>query len=467
MSKWLRIDLVVLFAVLALAAGTRLVDLGTPSRLVFDESYYAQDACTYVGLASDVCGGTSEASWVHPPLGKWFIAVGIALGGYNPAAWRMPAVLAGLVCVAALYILTRRLTGSTVAAGTAAGVIALDPLSIVSSRVAMLDMFVTAVGVLAVMFAVLHRDAMAARGTDRKSLVTPWMLAAGVTCGIAVATKWSGILALGTVAILIGAWELDIRPEERGRLRRLRSVAPSMLLCFVALPALVYVASYVGRLEGELLAAPWQSDAWPRVFGGRQLHMASFHAGLTADHPYASPAWSWLLGKRAVTYFFEEDAAGRYRHILAFANLALWLPGVAATGWAAVTFARRRAVRGPEFVVALAVAGSYVPWLVLSVTRPFVFLHYILPTIPFLALAIGWAVSRLPPAAKRWMAVSLAAVAISVAAFWSPLIYGWPLSYDDWRTRIVFTDCTPDEMVNGRLTPRPHAGPPPDGWCWV
>jgi dolichyl-phosphate-mannose-protein mannosyltransferase len=467
MPKWRTVDYLVLFAVLAVAAGVRLVDLGNPSRLVFDESYYAQDACTYLGLAKEVCGGTSEASWMHPPLGKWFIAVGIALGGYNAAAWRLPAVVAGLVCVAALYILTRRLTGSTVAAGTAAGVIALDPLSIVSSRVAMLDIFVTAAGVLAVLFAVLHRDSMAGRRADRKRLVTPWMLAAGVACGIAVATKWSGILALGTVVILIVAWELDARMEEGEFKRRLRVIAPSIVVCFVVLPALVYVASYVGRLQGELIAAPWQSDAWPRVFGGRQLRMAWFHVGLKADHPYSSPAWSWLLGKRAVTYFFEVDAAGRYRHILAFADLALWLPGLAATAWATVTLALRRQLWRADFVVAVAVAGSYVPWLVLAFGRPFTFLHYVLPTVPFLALAIGWALSRLPLAAMRWMAAGIAAVAISVTVFWAPLIYGWPLSYDDWRVRILFTDCTPDEVVNGRFAPRPHAGPPPDGWCWV
>ena len=461
-------DLVLLSAVLAIAAATRLVNLGYPDRLVFDEAYYAQDACTYLRLGRDVCGGIGEGSWMHPPLGKWFIAVGIALGGYNPSAWRLPAVVAGLVCVAALYIVTRRLTGSTLAAGCAAFVIALDPLSIVSSRVAMLDIFVVAAGLLAVMFAVLHRDSIASRTTaDRRPVVTPWLIGAGLACGIAVATKWSGILALGTVTILTLAWELDARAQGENRVRAIGAILPSIVLCLVIVPAIVYVASYAGRLHGELLAAPWQQDAWPRVFGGRQLRMAWFHFGLKADHPYESPAWSWLLGKRAVTYFFEVDPDGTYRHILAFADIVIWLPGVAAAGWAAVTLAVRRQVWRSEFVVVLAVAGSYLPWLVLSFGRPFTFLHYVLPTIPFLALAIGWALSRLSPRTRRWAAVVTAVVAISVAAFWAPLIYGWPLSYDEWRTRIIFRDCTAKELVDGRLQPRPKGGPPPDGWCWV
>lgn len=460
-------DAIVFVAVIAVGAGLRLVELGSPDRLVFDESYYAQDACTYLALGRDVCGGVSEASWMHPPLGKWIIALGIAIGGYEPAGWRLPAVVAGVIAVGALFLLTRRLTGSVIAAGVAAGVLALDPLSIVSSRVGMLDVFIAGAGVVAVLFAVLHRDSLANRNLGRKRLLPPWLVAAGLTCGVAVATKWSGILVLATVAVLVAAWELEGRGGRGERRQRLRGLAASMLACFVVLPGLVYVASYVGVLDGEILAVPWQQDAWVRVFGGRQLHMATFHVGLDATHPYASPAWSWLLGKRAVTYYFEIDPAGRYREILAFANIAIWLPGILAAGWATLTFAVHRHIRQADFVVATAVAGTYLPWLLLSVGRPFVFLHYVVPTIPFVAFAVAWAITRLPLTAKRLAAAGVVAIAVSVVVFWAPVIYGWPISYADWRMRVIFTDCTPEEIVNGRLQPRPGAGPAPDGWCWV
>jgi dolichyl-phosphate-mannose-protein mannosyltransferase len=466
-SKWRAVDFLLLAGVVAIAATTRLLDIGSPSGLIFDESYYAQDACTYLDLGKHVCGGISEASWVHPPLGKWIIALGIAIGGYHPAAWRAPAAITGILVVLVLYLLTRRLTGSTLAAVVAASVIALDPLSIVSSRVAMLDIFVTLAGILAVLFAVLHLDALARREEAGPRFFEPWLVAAGLCCGAAIATKWSGILVLGTVLALAGAWEIKARTRHETIAMALAAIAPTMIACFFLVPALVYLASYVGRLDGVLLAPPWQQDAWPRVFAGRELRMATFHVGLNETHPYASPAWSWLLGKRAVTYFFEVDAAGRYRHILAFANLAVWLPGLLAALWAIVTLIRRRMISRPEFVVVIAFAGAYLPWLLLTVGRPFVFLHYVLPTIPFLALALGWAISTLPRRIKIWSAASIMAVAVLVAAFWAPLMYGWPISYDDWRMRIVFSDCTPDQFVDNRLMPRPHPGPPPSGWCWV
>jgi dolichyl-phosphate-mannose--protein O-mannosyl transferase len=465
MRKWRLTDSILLGLIVLLAAGVRMVALGSPDRLVFDESYYVQDACTYLHLGSTVCGGVTESSWGHPPLGKWLIALGIAIGGYEPAAWRAPSAVAGVVMVAALYVLALRVTRSSLGAGLASAFLALDPLSIVTSRVGMLDIFVACAGVLAVTFAVLHRDSIAARSGGRRRFAW-WLLACGVSCGVAVATKWSGVLVLATVGLLTVAWEVDARRLIGGWQHRARAIAPLLLVCFVLVPLAIYVASYIGRLEAVVLAPPWQQDAWPRVFGGQQLRMATFHAGLEATHPYASPAWSWPLGKRAVPYFFASED-GRYREILAFADLVLWLPALAAAAWAAVRFARQRQIWGAEFVVAATVAGSYLPWLILTLGRSFVFLHYFVPVIPFLGLALGWAVTALPRRVGRAAAGIAATAAIVVYLFWAPLVYGWTLPYDQWRMRILFTDCTPQEVVDDHFVPRPRGGPPPAGWCWV
>lgn len=459
-------DLVTLAAVTALAVALRLVWLGSPDRIVFDESYYAQDACTYLRLGADVCGGIHEASWVHPPLGKWLIALGIAVGGYEPSAWRMPAAVAGTIAVAALFLLAKRLTGSVLAAAVAAGVLALDPLSIISSRVAMLDVFVATAGVLAVLFAVLYRAGLN-HGRYGASLLPPWLVATGLACGVALATKWSGFLVVAIVIILLLAWEIDARRNAAPGRQSTKRLVAQMVVCLVIVPAVVYVASYAGVLEGRIWALPWEQDAWPRVFLGRQLRMATFHVGLGALHPYESPAWSWLIGKRAVVYFFDVDAVGRIREILAFANLPIWLPGAAAAMGAAIWAIARRQVHSAQFVIVVAVCGSYLPWLLLTLGRPFVFLHYIVPTIPFLALALGSAIGWMGARAKVVAAGGIMAAAVGVVLFWGPLLYGLPLTYDQWRTRILFADCGTAQMVDGRLQPSARPGPPPAGWCWV
>ena len=145
----------------------------------------------------------------------------------------------------------------------------------------------------------------------------------------------------------------------------------------------------------------------------------------------------------------------------------MYLPALVTASCAAFVAIRGRRLWGPEVIVAIGVGATYLPWLLLSVNREFVFLHYLVPTIPFFGLALGWGVWRLPRRLGRGLAGALAVVAITVAVFWAPLIYGWPLDYDSWRMRIPFTDCTSEEIVDGMLRPRLGGGPPPPGWCWA
>jgi len=296
----------------------------------------------------------------------------------------------------------------------------------------------------------------------------PWLAAAGLAGGIAVATKWSGGLVLAAAVLLVLAWSAGAgRRSGRSTIGSLVAAGPTVLLWLVLVPGLIYTLSYVGRVHGPLFAVPWAEDAWIRQFLHRQLSMLRFHAGLADTHPYASPAWSWLLDKRPVVYYFQVDAAGRYREILAAANPILYLPGIVAAGAAAVVAVRRRGLWGAELVVAAGVAAPFLPWLALSASRSFIFLYYLLPTVPFLAVALGWAVVALPRRSGPVFAGAALAVSVAVTTFWAPFIYAAPLDYATWRTRILLTDCGPLPRTNGQLAPRPGGGEPPPGWCWI
>ena len=180
------------------AAVLRLASLGRPIELVFDEIFYARDACWYVVGTESVCGITDLASRAHPPLGKWLIGVGIALFGYDPFGWRVAAAVVGTATVALVYPLGWRLlramttpTAATVGAAAAAGLLAIDFLHLVHSRVGMLDAFIAFFVVGAVLAAVLDRDRRRDR-TDapwwwRLTLGRPWRLLAGVCIGAAAA----------------------------------------------------------------------------------------------------------------------------------------------------------------------------------------------------------------------------------------------------------------------------------------
>jgi dolichyl-phosphate-mannose-protein mannosyltransferase len=486
LPRWSRLDWLAIGLVTLAAAAVRLVSLNRPIGLVFDEIFYAQDACWYVAGTEAVCGITDLVSRAHPPLGKWLIGSGILVFGYEPFGWRVAVALAGILTVALVYLLAwrllRRTTAGlalTVGATAAAGLLAIDFLHLVQSRVAMLDSLIVLFVVGALTAIVLDRD-RAPRGDpswwERATLGRPWLLVAGICLGAATAVKWSGAYVAPAVIGLVVAWAiLDRRradPEAGwgtafGRAFRAGALPTVLLLGLV--PVAVYVASYTGRMPGALVGLPWETGTVWRGIWDHQRAMIDFHTSLGGDHPYQSPPWSWPLLKRPVAFWFGTDG-GAYREILSMGNPVAWWPGLLALGALALTWARAGwgALR-PEPVILAAAASTYLPWLVLSGDRSQTFIWYFLPTVPFLCLALGaltaWGWSRL---AGRVAAGVYAGALIASFVLYVPLLTALPLSPDGWQSRMLFRDCErpgaptltlPDDEIN--------QGPPPDGWCWI
>jgi dolichyl-phosphate-mannose--protein O-mannosyl transferase len=468
-------------------AALRLPGLATPGGLVFDEIFYARNACRFV-IDTAACGIDDLVSGAHPPLGNWLIGIGIRLFGYDEFGWRIGSAVAGILGVALLYLLVRRLltghvavSAATVGASAAAFLLATDFLHLVQSRVAMLDSFVTLFVVATVLFVVLDggrqrgprgEDANAPRWLQRISLGRPWRFAAGLALGAGIAVKWSsGYVAVGLVALLV-AWEIAApisRAEGGGRLGHAfrREILPSLVLLGLV-PMIVYLVSYAGRVDGDLVALPWrEGSAWRGILE-HQLAMLRFHVGLAGDHPYESAPWSWLLLKRPVAYSFVDG--GTYREVLAMGNPLTWWPAAAALVAMTVRWIRSGAnLARPELVLLVAALSTYLPWLVLSGSRTQVFIWYLLPTLPFLYGALGLAAALAWRSLTGRILTALAGVVVVASlAFFYPILTGAPLSPDDWRTRIWFADCSrpgaptltlPDDEIN--------QGPPPAGWCWI
>jgi dolichyl-phosphate-mannose-protein mannosyltransferase len=488
---WSRLDWLALLAVVAGAAVVRLPALSRPLGFVFDEIFYARNACRYV-IGTPDCGIDELASRAHPPLGNWIIGLGIKVFGYDEFGWRVMAALAGIMSVALLFVLVRQLLRNappqlrTLGAFAAGGLLASDFLHLVQSRIAMLDIFVTMFVIAAMLFAVLDRDRGSEPAWSRRpssylsalALHRPWRLLAGVALGAAVAVKWSGAYSALAVIPLSVVWEIsrqravgaDGQRISWGRATWLafRTDGLRTLVLLGVVPVIVYLAAYIGRMPGVVIGLPWVEGTFWRGVWDHQQAMLTFHTTLAGNHPYESPPWSWLLLKRPVAYSF--DASNGYREILAIGSPLAWGLGLAALLALAVIWIRSGwRVRGPAAPVIVAAVATYLPWLALQGDRSQIFLWYILPTLPFLYAAVGIVLAWW----WRWLATRVAAAIGGVAiiglfAFFFPILVALPLDAGAWRARMWLTDCArpgaptlelPDDQIS--------SGPPPSGWCWI
>ncbi len=321
-------------------------------------------------------------------------------GGHNAFGWRLPGVLMAALLALGLYLLTRDLLASALAAQVAGFLVAFDFMTFSQSRIGTPDIYVAAFLVFAYwgVYRGLH-------ATGRRQVA--WLLGAGLALGAACASKWVGVY--GAAALLLGAavW-VGLHRALRARALPLAGLAAVTL---VALPIAIYLASYtvyfrMGHSFADFLTL--------------QRNMYHYHATLDAPHPAGSPWWSWPLVLKPVWFYshaVQTDRGPATAVIYDGGNLAIWWPmlpaliGLAVLGWR-----RRVAAWGVPLWAAL---GQWLPWV--RVTRV-AFLYHFLTVVPFGIAAVAFWVDR-GLHHRTWRRWTIAYLALVVVLF--VLIYPW------------------------------------------
>ena len=212
-----------------LAAILRFAGLSYPNALVFDEVFYVRGAYSILNLGYEG-DWSGENAWyaqgnysglstdgdfiVHPMVGKLLIALGMHFFGNNPFGWRVTTALLGTATCIIVALIARHLFRSTLWGGVAGILIAIDGMSIVLSRTALLDNYlaffvIAAFGLLLVDRAKMWPRVAARADADRAALglgeddripgwgartgLHWWRIGAIAVLGLAVSTKWSGM----------------------------------------------------------------------------------------------------------------------------------------------------------------------------------------------------------------------------------------------------------------------------------
>jgi dolichyl-phosphate-mannose-protein mannosyltransferase len=466
---------VAVLAVGLIAGVLRFVHLGYPERREVDEYYYSKSACIYLGYSNQRCDINSAderfwredkndtGAWVHPPLGKWAIALGELAVGTDPLGWRVSSAVAGTLTVMILAVIVQVLFGSALWAFVGGLLLATESLEFVQSRVAFLDIFVTFWIALGLLFLLLDRRWIARRTppehrADRildqepagfpQPLWRPWRFAAGAALGAALASKWSGLTGIMVAIALAIGWEVMRRKRSRVEHPIWKTVQIEgfgIVLAYLVLPVVIYVGSYVGWF----VHFGFDLGAWLKLQG----LIVAYHEHLqTIDptthepvHPYLSQAWKWILMWRPVAYYANYSTPGIRKVIYAIGNPAIFWGSLIAIPWTTYAWWRRRDWRAGFILVAI--AFLYLPWFAIS--RP-QFFWYATPITPFFVLAClylvrdlaGIHVSGSHSRPYLPLAVGFVIVSIGLFVFFWPVLTGGALTDSAYRLRVWFPTWT-------------------------
>jgi dolichyl-phosphate-mannose-protein mannosyltransferase len=486
--------------VAAIGGILRFYRLGEPGSLVFDETYYVKDAYSYLHFgyerewpdnANDAFNAGSPGQprdepeyVVHPPVGKWMIAAGMALfGSDNAFGWRFGAALTGTVSILLISLIAQKLFKSTALGGIAGLLTAVDGHHLVHSRTSLLDIFLSFWIIAAFGALLLDRDdgrrrlaakvAALARGggTPRESellygppvLWRPWRPAAAVCLGLAVGTKWSALAFVAAFGLMAVLWDMNARRAAGIRHWFAASVVRDGLPAFFTMIPLA-AATYLATWTGWFLSDDAYNRQWARDHGGgiwgwvpdplrslAEYHRSAyaFHSGLDSSHPYESSPWTWLFMGRPTSFYYQGDQQGVNGCTVADCSTAITVVGNPIIWWAAalaliaVVFAwlGRRDWRAGAILSGI--AAGYLVWFLYPERTMFFF--YAIAFQPFLILALTYVLGLVlgrssdPPWRRRQGLVIVGlflVAALLVAAFFLPVWTAEQIPYQDWRWRM-------------------------------
>jgi dolichyl-phosphate-mannose-protein mannosyltransferase len=412
--------LLVTVSAMVIGVWARVYHLDFPARILWDEKYFPVMANKYLQ-------GEYQFD-LHPPLGKFIIAVGIFLFGNDPIGWRIMPVVFGLALLPLVGALGWYCLKERVGALLLVTFFSVETIFIVNSRVGVMDIFLV--------FLVLATFLVALRA-ERSGQV----ILCSILLGLAIATKWAAF----PVAVPVGyvLWRKGLfRPFVGG----------------LWISAIVYVAVvYVGALI-SVTANP--VEAWLWVW---DWHLkAANKISAVIPHGWGSPWWSWPIMLRPIRFFYGVNADGLLQVVMAIGIPLIWWSGTLAVlaGIFDITrkaMAKKLSADDPIIPIVLGYVFLLLPWV--PGTR-IPYLYNYLPIYPFALLALAYWLCTLWNRRPwgSWVVLAFAISAVALSVYFLPLAIALPIKQQDLMNRIwtdywfVFEKPVPG---SGCLVPNP------------
>jgi dolichyl-phosphate-mannose--protein O-mannosyl transferase len=258
---------------------------------------------------------------VHPPLGKWLIAIGEFFFGHtNAFGWRFMPALIGSATILLTIILAKILFNNNLIALLSGLFLSLEGTNLVMSRTAMLDIFLAFFILLTGIFFCLWV----------KHNKTKYLVFLSIFGGMASSVKVSGAFLVIAIAIFIFfngvICHLDYL---KSFLRSLFVLAISFLTYAFTWVSWFFSSggynrtSYTG--SNKILSAIIS-------FFNYQKQIITSNMDLTDPHTYGSYAWQWIFNTHPTVLYnknsnclINSKMLACSTEVISLGNLALWL----------------------------------------------------------------------------------------------------------------------------------------------
>lgn len=368
----------------------------------FDEIYHAR-------TAYEMIEGLRNYEWTHPPLGKFFISLGVRVFGMNPFGWRIVGTLFGIIMLPFMYLFGRRLfQAKTWAAGALTFLFAFDFMHFTQTRIATIDVYGTFF-IIVMFFFMYWYSQMSFYDTQLKKTFIPLGLSA-IAMGLGCASKWTAVYAAAGLGIFFFAIMFQryreyryARENPKGTTSgisheyiintfpaKLRWTIVFCIVFFIIIAGLIYLLSYIPFQDGR------DTGLWERM-RQNQVDMFSYHSELEGGHPYASKWFQWPVIYRPMYYYCQTLENGLKEGISAFGNPLVWWAGIPAFCYMVYRIVKKKDRMALFLVFAYLV--QYVPWM--TVPRSTFAYHYF-PSVPFVAMMLVYVMVRLADQDKKW-----------------------------------------------------------------
>lgn len=378
---------------------------------MFDEVYHGRTAYEFLH-------GLSIYENTHPPLGKSIISIGIALFGMNPFGWRFMCALFGTLLIPLMYLFARKIFCRTDIACLSAVLSGTAFMNTTLSRIATIDILVAFFSML--MFFGMYGYIQALSENRPMWQQRLWLLSGGISMGLAVAIKWTGVYAAAGIAVLFFWFLLEYIGGIKG-IKEHRSFLVKTglwcVLCFIVIPFGIYTLSYLPFVK----AYP-DKGLFGHMIANAAL-MLSYHSSCVFDHPYSSEWYQWLYGSKPLADSRVYFADGTVSVVMTFLNPLLAVGGLIALLHQFYLWKRKHCRRALFLIIAY--ASMLLPWLFVHRTV-FVYQYFISSLILVLMIGNSVSVSR---HRKRNILV-LSGISIALYVLYYPVLTGQSIRVD-------------------------------------